>query len=308
MSKNILVTGGSGFLGSHLVKDLAKDNKVVALVRDGNFTAWLREVMYSGNVVVIKGDILETDLIQRILADYNIEEVYHLAACAVLKSVIKDPLTTFKVNAYGAASILEACRRVDKDIRIIVQTTDKVYDWNKMYVTETDPLGSVNGIYEASKVCEDTIARAYENIYGLNIRITRPSNIYGYDLSSRILPNTIIDCLKGNRPVIFAGQEKMIRNYLYVEDFVSGIELVMKQPNGVFNIGTPDVFTQEDVVLRVAKIFGLEPIYKPRDKPFKEIQEQAVNYDKLKILGWNPKFTFEDGLVETIRRYKLYGY
>jgi nucleoside-diphosphate-sugar epimerase len=305
MGKNIMVTGGTGFLGSHLVKDLTGDNRVVVLVRDNISSKWLGEALKGA--ILVKGDILDTDLVQRVLSDYLIEEVYHLAAQAVLKSVIKDPLTAIKVNVVGAASVLEACRRTEKDIHIIVQTTDKVYEWSKLYVTEKDPLGSVNGIYEASKVAEDTIARAYENIFGINLRITRPSNIYGYDLSSRIIPNTIKDCLHGIRPVIFVGQEKMIRNYLYVADFVSAIELVMKQPNGIFNIGTPDVLTQEETVKKIAKLFNLEPIYKVRDRPMKEIQEQAVNYDKLMALGWKPKYSFDEGIAETIARYKKYG-
>ena len=179
MSKNILVTGGSGFLGSHLVRNLAKNNKVVVIRRDNKPNLWIDEALKDS--IIINGDILDSELIQRVLADYLIEEVYHLAAQAILRTIVKDPYSTFKVNVMGTVSVLEAIRRTEKNIKVLVQTTDKVYDWSKMFVTEKDPLGSVNGIYEASKVCEDTVARAYENIYGLDMRIVRPSNIYGYD-------------------------------------------------------------------------------------------------------------------------------
>lgn len=304
--KNILVTGGSGFLGSHLVRDLiSKGNTVVVIRRDNRPNRWL-DVALSG-AIIINGDILDTSLVQRILADYTIQEIYHLASQAILKTIVKDPLTAFNCNVMGCVSVLEVVRRTNLNIRVLVQTTDKVYDWSKMFVTEEEPLGSINGIYEASKVCEDTVARAYQHIYGLNIRISRPSNIYGYDLSDRIVPNTIRDCIKGKHPIIFEGQETMIRNYLYVEDYVSGVEVVMAN-DGIFNIGTDDVFTQEDIVKRIAKVFNIEPIYKPNPNKIKELHQQAVCWDKLKALGWKPKYSFNDGLAETIERYKKYGF
>jgi CDP-glucose 4,6-dehydratase len=303
---NILVTGGTGFLGSHLVKDLvSKGNTVVVIRRDNRPNKWL-DVALKG-AIVIEGDILDTVLVQRILADYGIQEVYHLAAQAILKTIVKDPLTAFNCNLMGCVSVLEAVRRTNPNIRVLVQTTDKVYDWSKMFVTEEDPLGSINGIYEASKVCEDTAARAYQHIYGLNIRISRPSNIYGYDLSDRIVPNTVRDCIRGKQPVIFEGQESMIRNYLYVEDYVSGVETVMAN-DGIFNIGTDDVYTQEEVVKRIAAKFDLEPVYKPNPNRIKELQQQAVCWDKLKALGWKPLYSFERGLKETIEKYLKYGF
>jgi len=303
---NILVTGGTGFLGSHLVKDLvSKGNTVVVIRRDNRPNKWL-DVALKG-AIVIEGDILDTVLVQRILADYGIQEVYHLAAQAILKTIVKDPLTAFNCKLMGCVSVLEAVRRTNPNIRVLVQTTDKVYDWSKMFVTEEDPLGSINGIYEASKVCEDTAARAYQHIYGLNIRISRPSNIYGYDLSDRIVPNTVRDCIRGKQPVIFEGQESMIRNYLYVEDYVSGVETVMAN-DGIFNIGTDDVYTQEEVVKRIAAKFDLEPVYKPNPNRIKELQQQAVCWDKLKALGWKPRYSFERGLKETIEKYLKYGF
>lgn len=301
---NILVTGGSGFLGSHLVKNLvSKGNNVIVIRRDNRPSLWFNDALKGATI--IQGDILDVELVQRVISDYLIEEIYHLAAQAILRTIIKDPLTAFKVNVMGTVNILEACRRVNSNIRILVQTTDKVYDWNKLYVTEEDALGNINGIYEASKICEDTVARAYEHIYSLNIRITRPSNIYGYDLSSRIVPNTIKDCIMGIRPVIFEGQEKMIRNYLYVEDYVTGVQVVMAN-KGIFNIGTDDVFTQEEIVKKIAKLFNIEPIYKPNPNRIKELQEQAVDWGKLKALGWKPEYSFDRGIMETIEKYKKY--
>lgn len=302
--KNILVTGGSGFLGSHLVRSLIKKgNSVIVIRRDNRPSSWLSEAL--NGATVIQGDIMDVALVQRVISDYFIDEVYHLAAQAILKSIVKDPITAFNVNLMGTVNLLESCRRVDKNIRILVQTTDKVYDWSKMFVTEEDALGNINGIYEASKICEDTAARAYAYIYGLNIRVVRPSNIYGYDLSSRIVPNTIKDCIMGIRPVIFEGQESMIRNYLYVEDYVEGVQVAMSH-DGIFNIGTYDVFTQEDVVKRIAKVFNIEPIYKPNPNRIKELQQQAVCWDKLKALGWKPSYSFDDGLHETIEKYIKY--
>lgn len=99
----------------------------------------------------------------------------------------------------------------------------------------------------------------------------------------------------------------MVRNYLYVEDYVTGVELVMTN-KGIFNIGTDDVFTQEEIVKKIAKLFNLEPVYKPNPNKIKELQEQAVNWDKIKALGWYPKYSFNDGIAETIEKYKKYGW
>ena len=302
---NILVTGGSGFIGTHLVNSLSKDNKVVVVMRDNIPSKWISEALSKS--IIIKGDILDYSLLYRVISDYQIEQIYHLAAQAIVSVAIKDPVNTFKINTIGTVHLLEACRNIDTDIKILIQTTDKVYGGDKMYVTEEDPLTSTIGIYESSKVCEDIIARAYVDIYNLDVRITRPCNVYGYDLSSRIIPNTIKDCLLGKKPVIYENQGNTIRNYIYIDDVVSALQLIMKH-NGIFNIGTDDVLTQAEVVQVIAKFFNVKPEIISRKKPIKEIVQQCVNWNKLKSIGWYPQYGFKEGIQETIKKFKKYGW
>lgn len=303
--KNILVTGGSGFIGSHLVETLSKNNKVVTIVRDLIPSKWLYKAL--ANTIIVKGNILDDRLIYRVISDYDIEEIYHLAAQAIVSVAIKDPLTTFRINVMGTVNLLEACRHIDKDIKILIQSTDKVYGGDKMNVSEKDQLASTIGIYESSKVCEDIIARSYVDIYNMDIRVTRPCNVYGYDLAPRIIPNTIKCCLQGEQPVIYKGQENTIRNYIYIDDLIDALQLIMKH-DGIYNIGTNDVLTQEQVVRIIAKFFSIEPIIKERKKIIKEIHQQSVNWDKLKSLGWMPKYSFKEGIEETIKKFKEYEY
>lgn len=300
---NILVTGGTGFIGSFLVKDLSENNKVVVIVRDRLPNKWVKKALRKATI--IKGDILDYELLRRVISDYQIEEVYHLAAQAIVSVAIKEPITTFKINTMGTVNLLEACRAVNPDIKILIQSTDKVYGGDRMYATEEDDLATTIGIYETSKACEDIISRAYRDIYNMNIRISRPCNVYGYDNSPRIIPNTIRQCLEGKRPIIFKGQENSIRQYVHVEDVVSALKLIMEN-FGIFNIGTDDIINQEEVVKVIAKFFNIEPIYMERKKPIKEIHQQCVRWDKLKSIGWMPKFSFEEGIKETIERFKEY--
>jgi len=307
---NIFVTGGNGFIGSHFVAQAKKTNRVVALVRDilpSPWAKWLSEALEG--CTIVRGDLLDAELIRRAIADYSVDSVVHLAAQAIVKVAFKDPKTTFTVNVLGTLNVLETCRQMDVE-QILIQSTDKVYGDDRMNARETEPLGRTMGIYEQSKVAQDAVTRAYLDTYGLHIKITRPCNTYGYDLAPRIIPNTIKSCMRGDPPVIFEGQEKTVRQYIYVDDLVDALQLLMKrtQLEGIFNIGTDDILTQEEVVRKICNYFPLTPRVLKRDKPIKEIQKQSVNWNTLKSLGWTPTFTFETGIQETIKKFSQYGY
>jgi CDP-glucose 4,6-dehydratase len=312
---NILVTGGAGFIGSHLAKKLSENNRVVILQRDIIPNEWLLEAL--DKTIIVHGDILDQALLRRIIADYQIDQIYHLASQAVVSAANKDPYSTFNVNVMGTVSLLEAVRQTKPEIRVLIQSTDKVYGNNRMDMKETDAMLPTIGIYEVSKSLEDLTAQAYFNQYNLDIRITRPCNAYGYDLTNRIIPNTIMSCLNGVPPIIYDGQEKTIRQYIYVEDLVDALITVMQRGQNeshesyiapFFNVGTDDILTQEQVVKTIAENFNMGIRVMKRTSPPKEIEKQSVNFDKLKALGWKPKHNFQQGIEETIKRYRKYGY
>jgi nucleoside-diphosphate-sugar epimerase len=201
--------------------------------------------------------------------------------------------------------MLEACRQLDIPA-IYIQSTDKVYG-ERMDATETDPLVST-GPYETSKACADLTAQSFMETYGMNIVIGRPCNTYGYDMAKRIIPNTIKACLKKGEPPIIYQDEKTIREYVYVEDLADAILfLTSRNQKGIYNIGTDDILTQEEIVKNICKYFPLTPKLARRIPP-KEIQKQTVNWSKLENLGWQPKHTFDEAIQKTIGRFTKYGY
>jgi len=303
----VLVTGASGFIGSHLCKKLASTGKIViAQVRDvfpSPWGIWLKEAL--DKCIQVRGDITNFSFLKRVVSEYEVDSCFHLAAQAVVKVGLMNPSETFKVNVLGTAVLLEVCRQLDVPT-VYIQSTDKAYG-ERMDAKEEDPLVST-GIYETSKAMQDLLSQSYMNTYGLNIIIGRSCNVYGFDAASRIVSNSIRSCLNGNPPIIYEG-EKTKRQYIYIEDEVSAIQLLTKtQKNGIWNIATDDILTQEQVVRKICSFFPLTPKLVKRDKPLKEIQKQSVNWDKLKALGWKPKFTFEEGIQETIKKFERYGF
>jgi len=302
----VFVTGGSGFMGSHLVNELKRENDVVVLLRDipntlSPWGRWISEVLQGCTIVL--GDVLNQRLLRRALAEYHVEQVYHLAAQALVSTALKDPFGTFQTNILGTVNILEACRPVGVD-KVLIMSTDKVYG-NRMNAVETDPLVST-GIYETSKASQDLVAQAFQNSYDMNIVIPRACNCYGFDFAPRIVSNTIRACLRGELPIIFEG-EKMLRQYIYVEDLCSALIHLMKHApyRGIYNIATPDIFTQEGVVTVILYSFpNLKPQYTMR-KPTKEIHSQSMISSDF---GWKPKFTFEEGIRKTIEQFRKWGW
>jgi len=293
----ILVTGATGFIGSHLVNYLKKNHKVVAVVRDCFRTKWLREALEG--TIRARGDIRDFHFLKRVINQYDISHVVHLAALSIVKKAHKDPINTFETNVMGTVKLLEACRQLEAE-KVLMQSTDKVYG-NQMGATIDSPLIPTEP-YGTSKICADVVAQSFMKTYGMNIVVTRCCNVYGYDpFNDRIIPNTIKACIRGESPIIYRNYDSK-RQYIFIEDVVDVIEkLLMYEGEGIFNIATPEIKTQEEVVLEILKYFPkLKPKYveKPR---IKEIKSQSIVPDFPK--GWIP---FEIGISRTIDSFYKY--
>jgi len=303
-----LITGGTGFIGSHLVNRLTQTTETppILIVRDDRTYPWLNWLEeFLPKTIRVRGNILDFKLIKRMLVQYEVEHVYHLASQAIVKKAVKDPINTYETNVLGTVNILEACRQTEIE-KICVMSTDKVYG-ERLASNIYDPLVA-GGIYETSKACQDLTAQSFLKTYGMKIVIPRSCNVYGYDLSPRIIPNTIRQCLKNQSPIIFKG-EKTIRQYIYVEDLVNALTHLMSgNYQGIFNIGTSDILEQEKVVLTILKVGNFEhlkPRYVEREKPIKEIKAQSI---KPSDFEWKPKYSFEEGIKETIQKFRKYGF
>jgi len=297
----ILVTGATGFIGSHLVKRLREEGeKVVSLVHDCLiWTKWLKKSMK--HTIRVHGDIRDFHFLKRVINHYEVSHVFHLAAMSIVKHAYKDPISTYEINVMGTVKLLEACRQLDVEW-ILVQTTDKIFGNQRGATVDskyipTEPYGT-------SKICCDVIARSFAETYGMNIIITRCCNVYGFDWNNRIIPNTIRACLRGESPIIYKN-DKSERQYIYIDDVIeSFIRLFRgeyKVSTNMVNIATPEVLTQEEVVLKILEFFpGIKPRYV--EKPgIKQIKSQSMV--PTLPLEYTP---FDEGIQLTIRAFRKY--
>lgn len=303
--KSVLVSGVSGFTGSQLAKRLAELGAEVTGITRGE--KWDKPNEQKVNLV--KGDILDYLLIERVLAEYEIDICFHLAAQAIVRRALKSPQSTYWTNVIGTVNLLEACRHVGVDA-FLYTSTDKVYgEPDKLPIPEDAQLKG-SGIYESSKVAADQIARAYATTFDLPVVVSRACNIYGPgDMNPRIIPNTIKACLRSEPPVIFKGIDS-IREYIYVQDCIDAylllVENIEKTRGEVFNVGSGAVKKQAEVVKEIAQLFKLKPKYvDPKPYVLKEIKSQYLSSEKIKKrLGWKSKVTFEEGVKRTVDWWK----
>lgn len=310
IDRNILVTGGSGFIATHLIRQLntAKSN-VITILHD------LKRTSPQVPADIVLGDIRDPDLLERILAKYNIEIIYHLAAETIVKTAKEMPRNVFSTNILGTWNILEACRNTNRDIMLVYSSTDKVYGDQRYPVSEISPL-LASDIYGGSKLAAEKMVNAYNKTYGLKTVITRSANVYGPgDLNPRIIPNTIKTIINGNHPQIYKIKGDL-REYNYVIDVTNAFLLLTRKINRtngeVYNIGSGDVISQEDLVLKISSLMDEvgfdvpEPIYIEKSKTLKEIPKQCLISRKIRKLGWKPKTELDEGLRRTIEFFKLF--
>ncbi len=291
----LLVTGGTGFIGSHFCNSA---DGGIALVHNDNPQPLLPFSL--DKFVKVRGDIRDVGLLQEIMAKYKVDQVLHLAAHSIVKTASLMPKQVFEMNAIGTLNVLEAARLAKVD-HVVIQTSDKVYG-EGVERTIDSPL-QPSDPYGTSKVCADYIAQGYIKAYGMKIAITRPCNIYGYDLADRIIPNTIRDCLRGRNPRIFVGDEST-RQYLYIDDLVQSLRLILDMRKvGPFNIATPPAerYSQSDVVNEVLKHFPQrQPSY--IEKPnLPEITHQSIVCNLKERQYWTP---FAEGIKMTIESFR----
>jgi len=314
--KNVLITGCTGFVGSWLTDSLIKKGaNVVGLVRD----ILPHSLLYMNGAInrmnVVYGSLKDYHLIERVLVEYDIDTIFHLAAQALVGVANKSPVNTFKSNILGTWNILEACRNTKLVKKIIVASSDKAYGEHKKLPYKEDFNLQGRHPYDASKTCADILSQTYYYTYNLPINIVRCGNIYGGgDLNfNRIIPDTIRSIINGGNPVI-RSDGTYIRDYIYIKDAVSAYitlaEYMDKEgmKGEAFNFGAERPITVLKLVENIIKISGKTGI-KPKiiNNATGEIKNQYLSCEKSrKVLKWSPKYTLDKGLAETYIWYKKY--
>ena len=315
IDKKVLVTGATGLLGSTLTKELVKnESDVVCLVRDWVPTSELfqKNNFIIDGVDVVSGSITNQQLVERILAEYEIEVVFHLAAQTIVGVANKNPISTFESNIKGSWVVLESCRRSPLVNSIVVASSDKAYGCQKLPYDENMPLKGIYP-YDVSKACVDMISQSYAKTYDLPVSITRCANFYGNgDLNwNRIIPGTIRSILRGQSPIIRSDGE-MIRDYLYIEDAANGYMLLAqllaennKFKGEAFNFSTGNPTSVIKLVEKILSLMDSDLMIEIQNHATNEIQEQWLSSEKAnKILNWRPSHSLDMGLKKTIKWYE----
>ncbi len=309
----MFVTGAFGLVGSTTVSMLkALGADVVVLRRD---IVPQSELMLSDafkQIITIDGDITDQPLMERILGEYEIRTVIHLAAQAIVGVANRNPVSTFDSNIRGTWSLLEACRRSPLVEEIVVASSDKAYgDQPMLPYTEDMPLLAKHP-YDVSKACTDMIAQSYAADFGLNITISRCGNFYGPgDLNwNRIVPGTIRAVLRGNEPTI-RSDGSFVRDYFYVEDGAQAYITLAEKMHGhtklrgeVFNFSTEEPLTVLELTKKILDLMGSSAQPRVLNEASGEILKQHLSAKKAReVLGWSPRLSLDEGLKRTIDWY-----
>jgi CDP-glucose 4,6-dehydratase len=316
-NRMVLVTGATGLLGSRLTRDLVMDEAdVVCLIRD-----WVpqSELSLSGSLEqtrIVRGSIQDQALMERVLGEYEIETVFHLAAQTIVGIANRNPISTFESNIQGTWALLEACRRSPKVEQIVIASSDKAYgDQEQLPYQENAPLQGRHP-YDVSKSCADLIAQTYAHTYGSPVTITRCGNLFGAgDLNwNRIVPGTIRSILEGTAPVIRSDGE-FVRDYFHVDDaslaYRSLAEKMAERPQAIqgqaFNFSYERPISVKALVDVLLKLTGSQLNPEILNQASNEIRNQFLSSGKAReILGWSPQREFEEALKSTIEWYSAF--
>lgn len=304
-NKKILITGGAGFIGSHLANEFIKMGSNVVVV--DNLSSGKKESI-NPKVKFYKTDVRDKKILE-IFKKENPKIVFHLAAKPIVEEVYKNPFEAMEVNIMGTVNVLEACRNQKNIESVIVISSDKAYGKSKELPYKEDYPLKGDHPYDVSKSSADLVAQAYFSTYGLPVLIARFSNVFGPGdfNSSRIIPG-IIDSMIKNKELLIRSDGKMIREYTFAKDIVAGcIELASQKKNfgEAFNFGSKNIFDVINLIKKVEKIIGKKVNYKILNITKNEIPEQYLDWTKAKeILNWQPKTSFEQGIKETYNWYK----
>jgi UDP-glucuronate decarboxylase len=306
MSKRILVTGGAGFLGSHVCERLLGEGADVICL-DNFFTG--RRENVSHLIDNHRFELVRHDVCDRIIME--VDEVYHLACPASPIHYQRNPVRTIRTCVQGTLNMLDLAREVRA--KVLIASTSEVYGDPHTHPQVESYWGNVNPIgpracYDEGKRCAEALAISYARQYGVAVRIARIFNTYGprmLENDGRVVSNFIVQCLRGI-PITMFGDGKQTRSFCYVDDLVDGfIRLMASEETEPVNLGNPGEYSMLELVERIRRLTGattpitFEPL--PTDDPVRRRPDITRATTRL---GWRPTIDLESGLVKTIADFR----
>ena len=304
LRKRTVVTGGAGFLGSHLCDRLLKEDHDVLCI-DNFYTGSKRNIVHLFDNPYF--EMYRHDITYPLYVE--VDEIYNLACPASPIHYQNDPVQTTKVNVHGSINMLGLAKRLRA--KILQASTSEVYGDPKVHPQTENYWGHVNPIgrrscYDEGKRCAETLFFDYHRQHQLKIKVARIFNTYGprmHPNDGRVVSNFIVQALKGN-PITIYGDGKQTRSFCYVEDLIDGLYRLMKSPDdftGPVNVGNPSEFTIMELAQKVLELTGShsELVFKPLPSDDPVQRQPNIQLAKEK-LGWEPKVPLDAGLRKTI--------
>jgi UDP-glucose 4-epimerase len=314
-TKNVLVTGGAGFIGSHLTKKLVKEGHNVTILDDFS-NGDLRNVwslLTEKKIKMIRGDILDLRLIEDITHDIDI--VYHLAAQIHIDKSILEPKRTFDVNAIGTLNILEVAMKRNFE-RVIYASTSEVYGTAQTEKMNEDHPLNPQSPYAASKLAADRLCHAYAETYGMSVSVIRNFNTYGpfqkHTGYGAVIPIFIRRVLNNKPPIIY-GDGNQTRDFMYIEDAVNAYMLVTKKnpKEIVLNFGSGKDIKISDLARLIIKECGKEGELQPVQMEGRagEVRKLCCDITRSKnALGFTPHYDINSGIKAFVEWFKKYNF
>ncbi|MFP4697579.1 MAG: GDP-mannose 4,6-dehydratase [Eubacteriales bacterium] len=314
----ILITGGAGFIGSHLAKSISQKNKVIIV---DNFNDYYNPLIKEMNINDIKKtrdasiyriDIRDKINLSKVFENHKINIVIHLAAMAGVRPSIESPNIYSEVNINGTMNVLELCRENNVS-KMIFASSSSVYGNNKKTpFSENDIVDFPISPYAATKKAGELLCHTYHHLYNIDIACLRFFTVYGPGQRPDLAIHKFTKLLYNNEPIPFYGDGKSERDYTYIDDIIDGINKAVnwlfdgKGKYEIFNLGESHTISLQRMVSTIEKVTGIKPILKKLPMQPGDVNITYADITKAKkIIGYNPQTDFEEGITNFIKWYKI---
>lgn len=317
-TRTLLVGGGAGFIGSNFIHHILETYPSYRIVNYDKLTYAanldnLRNVEKDPRYVFIQGDIADTEMVERVIKEYDVEAIINFAAeTHVGRSVMYRADEFVRTNVLGTHSLLEATKKNQPQVKLLIQvSTDEVY--GTLALTDSRKFTEETGFapnvpYAAAKGGGDLLCRAYHHSYNVPVIVTHCSNNYGpYQHPEKLIPNSLFRALR-NQPIMLHGTGQHVRDWIYVGDHCQALDLIFHKgkPGEVYNIGSDNELSTTEIAKIILRFLGKPAslITLVPDRPGNDLRYSIDTAKIRKELSWEPKQPFEEGIFKTIQWYQ----